>query len=140
MDFTFRYDCKDIDWGVVAQTLKQVGMANFTPEVHKKAFENSRVVVFVFYEETLVGFGRALSDGAYQAAIYDVAIVPEYQGQGLGGFIVDRIKKSLPQCNFILYAAPGKEEFYAKMGFRKMRTGMALFTHPDAMSKKGITE
>lgn len=140
MNIRIQYDCVNIDWDCVAETLKKVGMAYFEGEVHKKAFENSHTVVFVFDDNTMIGFGRAISDGAYQAAIYDVAILPEYQGKGIGRRIVDNIVKRLPQCNFILYASPGKETFYEKLNFRKMKTGMALFLNAEGMQERGFTE
>jgi len=42
--------------------------------------------------------------------------------------------------NVILFASPGKEDFYRKLGLRKMKTGMALFKKPDEMKEKGFTE
>jgi len=39
-----------------------------------------------------------------------------------------------------LYAAPGKERFYEKLGFRRMKTGMALFLNRERMQMKGFTE
>ena len=38
--------------------------------------------------DKIVGFGRAISDGEYQSAIYDV-VLPEYQNQGVGKLIMD---------------------------------------------------
>ncbi len=140
MDFRIQYDCLNIDWNYVSETLERVGMAYFEGEIHKKAFENSYTVVFVFDDDTLVGFGRAISDGVYQAAIYDIAVLPEYQGKGIGRIVIDNITKNLPQCNFILYASPGKEVFYEKMNFKKMKTGMALFLNQKNMQEKGFTE
>ena len=140
MTFKIQFDCSNINWDIVPQTLKIVGMASFTAEIHEKAFKNSHTVVFIFEDDKLIGFGRALSDGAYQAAIYDLAILPEYQGKGIGRLIVNNIRKSLPNCNFILYAAPGKEKFYEKLDFRKMKTGMALFCNTTEMQNKGFTE
>ncbi len=140
MDFRIQYDCLNIDWNYVSETLERVGMAYFEGEIHKKAFENSYAVVFVFDDDTLVGFGRAISDGVYQAAIYDIAVLPEYQGKGIGRIVIDNITKNLPQCNFILYASPGKEVFYEKMNFKKMKTGMALFLNQKNMQEKGFTE
>ncbi|AFM41202.1 acetyltransferase [Desulfosporosinus acidiphilus SJ4] len=140
MSLKIQCDCSNIRWDLVSQTLKLVGMASYAPEIHKKAFENSHTVVFVFDDEKLVGFGRAISDGAYQAALYDLAILPEYQGKGIGRMIVNTIKRSLPNCNIILYAALGKEGFYEKLDFRKMKTGMALFHNAAEMKDKGFTE
>ena len=50
------------------------------------------------------------------------------------------ILSNVPDCNVILYASPGKEDFYATLRFRKMKTGMALFKNPVAMADKGFTE
>ena len=135
-----RYDCATVDWSIVSGMLKSVGMAYHEPDVHRRAFEASHTTVFVFHAETLVGFGRALSDGEYQAAIYDVAVHPETQGKGIGKLIIQAILKHIPNCNVILYASPGKKGFYQKLGFRKMKTGMALFKDPTAMVAKGFIE
>ena len=140
MNLKIQHTCSGIDWDYVAATLKAVGMAYHEASVHEKAFKNSHTVVFVFDDATLVGFGRAISDGAYQAAIYDVAVLPEYQGKGIGRTIVDTITSGLPGCNFILYAAPGKDKFYEALNFRKMKSGMALFLDADRMRLKGFTE
>ncbi|MFV0468947.1 MAG: hypothetical protein ACK5MK_08495 [Dysgonomonas sp.] len=45
-----------------------------------------------------------------------------------------------PQCNFILYASPGKETFYKKLNFKKMKTGMALFFNPIRMTDNVFVE
>jgi len=39
-----------------------------------------------------------------------------------------------------LYASPGKEKFYETLHFRKMKTGMAIFTRAHAMAERGFTE
>ncbi|WP_136806061.1 GNAT family N-acetyltransferase [Desulfosediminicola flagellatus] len=140
MNLITTYDCTDIDWQTISETLKSVGMAYYEPEKHKKAFQASHTTVFVYDAKTLIGFGRAISDGAYQAAVYDCAVVKEYQGRGIGRIIVEKILEKIADCNVILYAAPGKEGFYEKQGFRKMKTGMALFNNSDSMKDRGFTE
>jgi predicted GNAT family acetyltransferase len=140
MELDIQLDCADVNWQFVAETLKRVGMAYAEPAAHKKSFENSQVVVFIRREGQLIGFGRAISDGVFQAAIYDVAVVPEYQDKGIGTIIIKTITDKLSDCNFILYAAPGKEGFYQKLGFRKMKTGMALFRQARQMQERGFTE
>jgi len=140
MNFRQQYDTKNINWDEVVNILQLVGMGYRTSEVHERAFNNSHSVVFIFADETLVGFGRAISDREYQAAIYDVAVLPIYQGQGIGKMIIQTIVNKTPQCNFILYASPGKEQFYEKEGFRRMKTGMALFANKEHMQERGFTE
>lgn len=140
MEIKIKYDCDSVDWSVITETLKTVGMAHFSPEIHEKAFRNSYVSVFMYDGDKLAGFGRAISDGVYQAAVYDIAVTPDYQSKGLGARIIKAILERLPDCNVILYASPGKEGFYEKYGFRKMRTGMAAFTNEAKMIEKGFIE
>lgn len=140
MDVELKFDCAGVDWTLVSDTLKRVGMASRPPELHRKAFEASHTTVFAYSDGRLVGFGRAISDGAYQAAVYEMAVMPEFQKQGIGAKIMRAILDRLPGCNVILYASPGKEDFYRKLGLRRMKTGMARFQHPDAMAQKGFTD
>ena len=116
------------------------GHGDAPPELLQRAFAASAVVVFAYVDGQPVGFGRAISDGAYQAAVYEMAVVPEFQQQGIGAQIMRAILDRLPGCNVILYASPGKEDFYRKLGLRRMNTGMARFQHPDVMARKGFTE
>lgn len=136
----FQYDITDINWELVPEILKTVGMSFHDAKIHRKAFSVSAAVVFVYDNQQLIGFGRAISDGLIQAAIYDVAVLPSYQGLGIGKQIIQKIVDSLQGCNFILYASPGKELFYEKLKFRKMKTGMALFVNSEIMSARGFTE
>lgn len=138
MNLKIQYNCLNIDWNYVSEILKIVGMGSFGGEVHKKAFENSYTVVFAFDDDKLIGFGRAISDGTYEAAIYDVAVLPEYQAKKVGATIVNSILKCIPQCTTILYSSPGKEGFYEKLNLKKMKTGMALFSNEEIMQNKGF--
>ena len=140
MEVDVKQDCAEVDWSVISETLKRVGMAYYEPDVHRKAFEASHTTVFVYQAGRLIGFGRAISDGAYQAAIYDCAVLPEFQGKGIGTIILKNILSRISHCNVILYATPGKEGFYQKLGFRKMKTGMAHFKKSDSMRESGFTE
>jgi len=140
LNLIIKNNCLNVDWEEVSRILIEVELASFTSDVRKKAFENSYTVIFAYDEDRLIGFGRAISDGSYEAAIYDVAVLPEYQGKGVGRVIVQTIIHNLPSCNVILFAAPGKEKFYKKLNFRKMRTGMALFRNPEQMQTRGFTE
>ena len=140
MELDIKQDCSGVDWEAVSETLKRVGMAYYDPDVQKRAFEASHTTVFVYHSGRLIGFGRAISDGAYQAAVYDCAVLPEFQGRGVGKIIMNRILAELSHCNLILYASPGKEGFYKKHGFRLMKTGMARFIKGAAMKERGFTE
>ncbi len=140
MNLKFQFDCTGVDWERIPEILKTVGMSYHPAAIHRQTFSASASVVFVHDDQQLIGFGRAISDGLIQAAIYDVAILPAYQGYGIGRQIIEKIVASLPGCNFILYAAPGKEPFYDKLKFRRMKTAMALFVKQEIMIDRGFTE
>lgn len=140
MELTLQQNTGNIDWDDVSQTLQTVGMAFHPAEKEQRIFENSQAVVFIFRGSTMVGFGRAVSDRVCQAAIYDIAVKPEFQGKGIGKRIIQNLTQQLPGCNFILYASPGKEDFYRKLTFSKMKTGMALFTDEVKKREKGFIE
>ncbi len=135
-----QYDCDNINWEDVRTLLKEVGMSYSDVTVHELSFKNSYSRIFVFDEDVLVGCGRIISDGVRQSAIYDIAVKTDYQGQNIGRQIVDYLMNSTPGCNFILYASPGKEGFYLKLGLRKLKTGMILFANTERMQDETFVE
>lgn len=140
MEIRIEINTASIDWRKVAGILQKAGMAFYAPQMHQKAFENSQITAFAWHEEQMIGCGRALTDFAYQAALYDIAILPEYQGQGVGRMLIESLLAQMPGCNVILYASPGKEPFYEKLGFRHMKTGMARFLKERVMQERGFTD
>ena len=140
MELTIRYECAGVDWREVAAILRSVGMGVYAPEQHQKAFTASYATVFVYHDGKLIGFGRAIADGVYQAAFYDCAVAIEYQGQGIGRTIVAHLLDRVAGCNVILFASPGKEGFYERLEFRRMKTGMALFKNSEVMRERGFIE
>ena len=140
MQYRIQCNHNGIDWQAVYHVLHKVGMASHTFEETKKAFENSFRVIFVFDNDLLIGVGRAISDGVYEAAIYDVAVLPDYQGKKIGQRIMAELHEGLPNINTILYAMPGVESFYKKLGYSKMLTGMGRFIMESRLRNKGFIE
>lgn len=71
-----------------------------------------------------VGLGRVVWDHGYVVYIADVIVVPEYQGQGLGRLIMEKIMDFIREqlkpgykVMVSLSSAKGKDEFYKKFGF-----------------------
>lgn len=139
---TFSTDNGGIDWDEAVEVFLKapLGKRRRDPEKLQKAFESSYAVVYVFDSDKIIGLGRALCDGQYQAAIYDVVLLPEYQGQGIGAQIMKRILGQLPVDNIILYAVPGCEGFYQYLGFKKMRTAMAQLNQVMSSPESGYLE
>ncbi|NHZ63195.1 GNAT family N-acetyltransferase [Massilia genomosp. 1] len=101
-------------------------------------FTNSRYCCFVRAHGRIVGVGRALADGVDTSYLCDIAVLPEYQGTGLGKQIVARlVALSHGHKKILLYAVPGKEPFYRRFGFKRMTTAMALFDNEPLARERG---
>ena len=71
-------------------------------------------------EGQLLAFGRATSDGALSATIWDVAVLPAWQRGGIGRGLVERLTRSIVEEGIpvvTLYAEPGVVGLYEKLGF-----------------------
>lgn len=92
------------------------------------AFGSSFAVISAWKDSRLIGFGRMISDGQMYSGIFDVVVDPEFQKKGIGKEIVNRLIEKTPSKSFIILTTTlGKEPFYAKLGFRKHKTAMAIY-------------
>jgi ribosomal protein S18 acetylase RimI-like enzyme len=131
MNIQIRYGIDNIDWIALCELIRLSPLGTRDPERLRIAAENSFVVCSAFVADEIIGFGRALSDGQYQSAIYDVVVSPHHQGQGVGKLLMESLLKRLPQqAATLIYTAPGKQGFYEKLGFGHLKTGMGLFPDP----------
>jgi len=124
----WQYSHNNIDWSELSILYKKAPLGDKDPVSLQKVFSNSMFKCFVFDGEKLIGVGRALADGCDCSYICDVAILPDYQGAGLGNKIIQKlVSLSKGHKKIILYSAPGTEGFYKKVGFSRMTTAMAIF-------------
>ncbi|WP_263833999.1 GNAT family N-acetyltransferase [Sulfurospirillum oryzae] len=133
------YNNENIDWEALSHLYKIAPLGDKKPENLKIVFSNSRYVCFIYDDALLVGVGRALADGVDCSYICDVAIHPDFQGLGIGKAIVKQLVEfSKDHTKIILYANPGKEPFYTKLGFYKMNTAMAIFKDQQGALERGV--
>ncbi len=142
MALEWKHDLGTVDWEELSALYRAAPLGNKAVPTLKVAFSNSMFRCFVYEEGRLVGVGRVLADGADCAYVCDVAVMPSHQGTGLGKQIVARlVDLSRGHKKIILYAVPGKEPFYRKFGFLRMKTAMAIFEdQPLALSRGYLSE
>lgn len=117
-----------IDWRELSALYAAAPLGNKSPASLQTVFTNSMFRCFVSVNGKLVGVGRVLADGVDCAYICDIAVLPGHQGTGLGMKIVAHlVDLARGHRKIILYAVPGKEGFYRKLGFKRMTTAMAIF-------------
>lgn len=137
MAITLRFDMDGVDWQSAVTIFERAPLGTREPDVCERAFAGSDLVCFAWDGDTLVGMARALSDGERQSVIYDMCILPEYQGRRLGLRMMEEMLERLDTPTTVLWAVPGKEPFYEKLGFKPMLTAMARFEDPESSAANG---
>ena len=138
MTVTWTDTLDTVDWNELSELYRKAPLGNKSPERLKTVFTNSMFRRFGYEDGVLVAAGRALADGMDCSYICDVAILPSHQGRGLGDALISHlVELSRGHAKIILYSVPGKEAFYARYGFRRMTTAMAVFQDPDKATAQG---
>lgn len=128
MKISWVYKHEGVNWAELSELYRIAPLGKKSPNDLETVFSNSKYKCFIYADNTLIGVGRALADGLDCSYICDVAIHPEHQGLGLGKKIIQELATlSAEHKKIILYANPGKEGFYRKLGFLRMNTAMAIF-------------
>lgn len=141
MTLEWRDSLEGLDWDELSRLYQAAPLGNKQPDGLKLVFSNSMFKCLVFDAGRLVGAGRAMADGLDCSYICDVAVHPSHQGIGLGRQIVSRLLElSRGHRKIILYAVAGKEPFYEKLGFRRMKTAMAIFENQPQAFERGLIE
>ena len=130
-----------VDWAALSELYRLAPLGNKSAQWLETAFSNSMFKFFVRSDGAVVGAGRAVADGVDCAYLCDIAVHPSHQGTGLGKELIQRlVDRCRGHRKIILYAVPGKEPFYGKFGFKRMRTAMAIFENPERAAGDGYTE
>ena len=86
----------------------------------KKCLANSDVIVSIWSNNEIVGFGRALSDGVFRGVLWDIVIDKDHQGKGYGKLIVKNLlnAKMIRKTKKIYLMTTNKKLFYSQIDFK----------------------
>ncbi len=130
---------RKIDLYELEELCDAVGWARRPLRKVKKAIQYSFLVVSLWEvrgnRRRLIGFARATSDHAFNATIWDVVVLPKYQGKGLGKALMDYTIQKLRRediSNITLFADPQVVDFYRMLGFVPDPEGIkGMFWYPN---------
>ncbi|MGL1922693.1 MAG: GNAT family N-acetyltransferase [Hyphomicrobiales bacterium] len=98
------------------------GLSAKSQEIATIGLPNSCYAVSVKKDDELIGMGRIVGDGAVFLQICDIAVRPEYQGQGIGKAIVQNLTTHLAKNYkgaYVSLIADGDAQYlYAQFGFK----------------------
>lgn len=97
-----------------------------SPETHLALLQGSDHVVLAIEGGRVVGFVTAITDGVLSAYIPLLEVLPEYQGQGIGKELVNRMITKLSGYYMVdLVCGPELRAFYSSLGMKAL-TAMSL--------------
>ena len=106
------------------QLLEAVGWSRRPVRRVRKALNHSLLKVGLWRHDPrvprLVGFARCTGDGVLEATVWDVAVHPLYQGNGLGQQLMAYVLEALQEMGterVSLFADPGVVTFYQRQGW-----------------------
>jgi predicted N-acetyltransferase YhbS len=136
----FDSDFESADFEEIDALFRAAGLGGRDPARYREACRRSYACVLAWDEGRIVGIGRLLSDGYVASAVFDMAVLPDYQGRGIGRRIMGLLHEAVPRSTHLLFAVPGVEDFYRKMGYYDCRTGMIRPSDPEKAARAGYID
>ena len=96
----------------------------------KKCLANSDIVISLWVNNEMVGFGRALTDGIYRGVLWDIVIDQNHQGKGFGTLIIKKLlsSKKIKNTKKIYLMTTNKKLFYSQFDFKEV-ISQSLLVH-----------
>ena len=99
----------------------------------KNCLANSDVIISLWSNNKILGFGRALSDGVYRSVLWDIVIDHNHQGKGYGKLIVNSLleSKRIKESDKIYLMTTNQKDFYYQLGFNEVFSQNLLIKKTD---------
>ena len=123
MNITYNDNKKDLPPEQLHKLFVAVGWSDGseTPDMIQKGYRipwvNSTIVISAWDYARLIGAVRVLSDTMFRSIIYDLMVLPEYQGKGIGKELVKRCIEHFPNSEWLVQTTKEISNYYEKNGF-----------------------
>ena len=97
------------------------------PQRLEQMLRNADVIVTARDDGKLIGVARAVTDFAFCGYLSELAVDDRYQHQGIGKRLIAETRAAAGVCaSLFLFAAPGAEAYYPKVGMTPMPNGWVI--------------
>jgi ribosomal protein S18 acetylase RimI-like enzyme len=106
----------------VAEVFKKSGIKRPYEDIERvqRMIDNSDIIISAWDDKKMIGIARAITDYSYCCYLSDLAVDQEYQNQGIGKQLVNKLQIILgEEPSLVLLSSPGAIEFYPRIGFEK---------------------
>ena len=99
----------------------------------RKLLIGSTVVVTVWRNKRIVGFGRATSDQIYRAVLWDIVVADDLQRKGLGRLVIEALVASpeIKEVERVYLMTTNSSNFYKQLGFQNCNQQKLLIKAKD---------
>lgn len=101
---------------------KTVGWLNSRDDIAflQDMLSNTSEFICIYVQDTLVAFGRMLTDYRMSAFLDDIVVHPGFRDMGLGSLIINTLISKVPEVKKVKLTTFNAEGFYKKLGFSKV--------------------
>ena len=122
--------CNNLSVQDYCRLRKSVDFYDIPEEQVKRALDKSDFITTATVNNVTVGMARIIEDGT-QVLVMDVIVDPEYQGNGIGRGLMEKIREYIESIDYDrmivnLITDESKTAFYEKLGYQK-EEGMRLW-------------
>lgn len=99
----------------------------------KALLAGSTVVISLWSDNRIIGFGRATSDGVFRAVLWDIVVADDLQGIGLGSQVLKALlsAKEINRVEKIYLMTTKSSDFYLQLGFQECTNQNLLLINPN---------
>jgi GNAT superfamily N-acetyltransferase len=114
-----------VDASTYRSLRKAAGMAPKTPEAVERGLKNTVYGVNLRHAGDTIGMGRIIGDNGTVFIVVDIAVLPAWQGRGLGKRIMTALdawlRANVPESAYVGLVADGDAKYlYEKFGFAEI--------------------
>ncbi|NEW02910.1 GNAT family N-acetyltransferase [Bacillus megaterium] len=93
----------------------------------QRMLDHSSLTITAWNGSELIGIARALTDFSYCCYLSDLAVVKDYQKQGIGTQLIKHVQSEIgEETALILLSAPSAMNYYPKAGFHQIDNGFKI--------------
>ncbi|MGB4793306.1 MAG: GNAT family N-acetyltransferase [Lactococcus chungangensis] len=93
--------------------------------------ENASIIWTAWDDNRLVGIARALTDFSYACYLSDLAVDINYQKQGIGKTLINKIRDQIgSDVSLLLLSAPSAMSYYSKTQFENVDNAFLIKRKP----------
>ncbi len=113
----------------VAELYRRAGLIRPVDDLERmgRMIAHANLIVCARDGERLVGLARSLTDFSHCCYLADLAVDAEYQRQGIGKKLIERVQEAIgEESMLLLLAAPKAMPYYPHVGFRAVENGWII--------------